>query len=258
MTIILASTRSPESARNSRSSSDNAADELPLQPFVSGIRAVIPLTIALLLILLLVLRGRLPPMRFKPKKITDQEAQAAAAEVPPSPRSQQKRTFWSIAWPWAVAFLLGQIGSIVFNYGLSYGLVKQGSGAGAILPALFMHIPVYWPSPRYSHGAGVFLVCVFAFAIGFFATLAEPGMVILADTASKATKGKFGGKAMILAVGVGVGGGALLGILRLIYEFPVIYLLMGGYLLAILLSIKESDTLVAIAWDSAGVTTGAW
>ena len=58
------------------------------------------------------------------------------------------------------------------------------------------------------------------------------------------------------AVSFGVGCGIALGILKIIYAIPIAYIVVPGYLLAIVLTYESTEEFVNIAWDSAGVTTG--
>jgi hypothetical protein len=60
----------------------------------------------------------------------------------------------------------------------------------------------------------------------------------------------------MMAVSIGVGFGISLGVLKIIFEIPISYLLLPGYALGILLTTFSSEEFVNVAWDSAGVTTG--
>jgi hypothetical protein len=61
---------------------------------------------------------------------------------------------------------------------------------------------------------------------------------------------------LMMAVSIGVGFGISLGVLKIIFEIPISYLLLPGYALGILLTTFSSEEFVNVAWDSAGVTTG--
>ncbi len=50
--------------------------------------------------------------------------------------------------------------------------------------------------------------------------------------------------------------GIAAGVAKLIYDLPLVWLIVPGYLLAIVLTYFSSEEFVNIAWDSAGVTTG--
>ena len=40
------------------------------------------------------------------------------------------------------------------------------------------------------------------------------------------------------------------------YNLPIIYFILGKYAIAVFLTIITDDAITAVAWDSAGVTTG--
>ena len=46
------------------------------------------------------------------------------------------------------------------------------------------------------------------------------------------------------------------GIAKLVFDLPLMWLLLGGYALAVVLTLASSEAFVNVAWDSAGVTTG--
>ena len=66
----------------------------------------------------------------------------------------------------------------------------------------------------------------------------------------------FKKKTLITAVSIGVAFGIALGLAKLIFDLPLVWLIVPGYLAAIVLTTLSSETFVNVAWDSAGVTTG--
>jgi uncharacterized membrane protein (DUF2068 family) len=58
------------------------------------------------------------------------------------------------------------------------------------------------------------------------------------------------------AVSLGVAFGIAIGVAKIIFNIPIAYLLLPGYLTAIVLTVLSNEEFVNIAWDSAGVTTG--
>ncbi len=108
---------------------------------------------------------------------------------------------------------------------------------------------------------------VFAFALGFGTTMAEPALIAVANEAAKvAAEGHvieateqaradyaFG---LRLTVALSVGFALLIGILRIVRGWPVQYLVIGGYLGVIVMTIFAPQEIIGIAYDSGGVTTG--
>jgi hypothetical protein len=78
----------------------------------------------------------------------------------------------------------------------------------------------------------------------------------LGETVENLTNGAFRKNMLMMAVSIGVGFGISLGVLKIIFEIPITYLLLPGYALGILLTTFSSEEFVNVAWDSAGVTTG--
>ena len=70
------------------------------------------------------------------------------------------------------------------------------------------------------------------------------------------TNGVFKKKTLINAVSIGVGCGIALGVAKLIFDLPLVWLILPGYLLAMVLTFFSTEEFVNVAWDSAGVTTG--
>jgi len=193
----------------------------PGQEVVLGLRAIAPLVIFLFLVLKVVLRERLPNL----------------GEI-----------LYGIA--------LTIIGMCIFNIGLTYGLSKLGGNAGGMVPAAFMEIGGIANSPMYVYGVGLVIALTFAWCLGFGATVAEPALNALGVTAEELTEGVFKKKTLITAVSIGVACGIALGLAKLIFDLPLVWLIVPGYLLAIVLTMLSNETFVNVAWDSAGVTTG--
>ncbi len=148
------------------------------------------------------------------------------------------------------------IGMCIFNIGLTYGLSKLGGNAGSLVPAAFMDIEAVAQSPLYAFAIGLTIALAFAWILGLGATIAEPALNALGVTAEELTQGVFKKKTLIYAVSVGVAFGIAAGLCKLIFDLPLVWMIVPGYLVAILLTVLSSETFVNVAWDSAGVTTG--
>ncbi len=148
------------------------------------------------------------------------------------------------------------IGMCLFNVGLTYGLSKLGGDVGSLVPAAFMELSAVPVSPLYIYAVGLVLSLAFAFGLGYGATVAEPALNALGATAQRLTNGVFKKKTLITAVSLGVAIGIAIGLAKLIFDLPLVWLIVPGYLLALVLTYFSSETFVNVAWDSAGVTTG--
>ncbi|MGL1931834.1 MAG: DUF1538 domain-containing protein [Desulfotalea sp.] len=148
------------------------------------------------------------------------------------------------------------LGMCIFNLGLTYGLSKLGDNAGTLVPTAFMEVIGQQSSPLYVYGVGLTLALVFAWFLGYGATLAEPALSALGTTTENLTNGVFKKKTLVMSVSIGVGFGIALGVAKLIFDIPLVWLILPGYLIAIVLTYFSTEEFVNIAWDSAGVTTG--
>ena len=188
---------------------------------VLGVRAILPLVVFLFVVLRLVLMEKL---------------------------NKQGEIVFGI--------VLAIIGMCIFNLGLTYGLSKLGANAGGLMPTAFMQVSGQPASPLYVYVVGLGLALAFAWFLGFGATLAEPALNALGSTTEKLTNGVFKKKTLIKAVSIGVGFGIAIGVAKLIFDLPLVWLILPGYLLAAVLTFFSTEEFVNVAWDSAGVTTG--
>jgi len=193
----------------------------PGADIIAGVRAILPLVVLLLVLLRIVLRERLP----RPREIL-------------------------------LGITLTVLGMCIFNVGLTYGLSLLGSSAGALVPSAFMEVDGINGAPLYQYGVGLTLALVFAWFLGFGATVAEPALNALGITAEGLTNGVFKKRTLIMSVSVGVAFGIAVGLAKLIFGLPLAWLLLGGYLIAAILTAVSDEAFVNVAWDSAGVTTG--
>ena len=103
---------------------------------------------------------------------------------------------------------------------------------------------------------GIVLVLLFAFGMGYGATLAEPALNALGRNVEDSTVGTVRRVAVVRAVSIGVGSGLTAGVIRILFELPIIWILAPTYLLLMALTLASDEEFAAIAWDSGGVTTG--
>lgn len=98
-------------------------------------------------------------------------------------------------------------------------------------------------------------VYIFALAIGFSTTLAEPALIAVAMKASNVSGGAIGVWGLRVAVAIGVGVGVGLGCYRIITGIPLHYFIAAGYLIVIIQTAMAPKLIVPLAYDSGGVTT---
>ena len=193
----------------------------PWTEVILGVRAIVPLVIFLAVVLLVILREKLKNAFI---------------------------TYYGI--------ILAVVGMCIFNIGLTYGLAKLGDQSGGLIAGAFTSIDAITASPLYSMTVGVGIAGLFAWILGLSATLAEPALNALGMTVQNLTNGAFKKSMLMIAVAFGVATGIMLGVLKLIYGFHIMYILIPGYTLGLILTLLSTEEFVNVGWDSAGVTTG--
>ena len=112
----------------------------------------------------------------------------------------------------------------------------------------------------------VFWLLVFAFALGFGTTVAEPALIAVAAEAAKvAASGEMIASTeqamaeyatgLRFTVALSVGLAIVLGVFRILKGWPIQWLIIGGYILVVIMTIFAPVEIIGIAYDSGGVTT---
>lgn len=98
-------------------------------------------------------------------------------------------------------------------------------------------------------------VYLFAFAIGFSTTIAEPSLIAVAYKANQVSAGAISAWGLRIAVAIGAAIGITLGVYRLVTGTPLHYYIITGYVLVIIQTVFCPRSIIALAYDSGGVTT---
>jgi hypothetical protein len=142
------------------------------------------------------------------------------------------------------------VGLTLFIYGLKLGLFPIGE---TLAYAFVKKGSIAW-------------LLIFAFALGFGATIAEPDLIVMANEAAKVAQ--FGGiinnevhlnsyaQTLRYTVAISVGLAVVIGVLKILQGWSIQWLIIGGYLLVIVTTFFAPDFIIGIAYDSGGVTTG--
>jgi len=199
----------------------NWTTQTPFAEILGALRAIVPLVLLLVLVQTLVLRQKI----------------------------RQGNIF-------VYGILVALCGMAVFNLGLTSGLVALGDQAGTNVPWAFSPHRGTGAPPLYPYALGITMTLIFAFVIGYGATVAEPALNAMGMTVENLTDGAFRKRMLIHAVAAGVGIGAALGVARILFHLPLWLLLLAGYALACAMTFVSREEIVNLAWDSAGVTTG--
>lgn len=162
----------------------------------------------------------------------------------------------------AIGVIFAVVGMGLFGLGLTLGLTPLGAQLGSNIPATFATItpwgldgaiPPIFENPM----VGKIIAILFAFFLGYGATLAEPALNALGQTVEHNTVGVFKKSLLMQTVAIGVGLGIAAGVAQMAFaSLELTWLLIPPYVLLIFLTLISSEEFVNFAWDSAGVTTG--
>ncbi|NLK73295.1 MAG: DUF1538 domain-containing protein, partial [Clostridiales bacterium] len=93
--------------------------------------------------------------------------------------------------------------------------------------------------------------------LGFFISIAEPDLHILADQVEIVTSGLIDKVHIVVVVSIGIAVMVSIGFIRIVYNLALYKILMAAYGFIFILSLFSSKEFLAIAFDSSGATTGA-
>ena len=152
--------------------------------------------------------------------------------------------------PLAFGALLIIIGLTLFIYGLRTALYPVGEG---LANALARKGSLLW-------------LIIFAFSLGFGTTIVEPALTAVADEAARvaaqaqaieesASSMSRYSMGLRLAVATAVGLALVLGVLRILLNWSLPAMIIGGYILVVLMTTVAPKEIIGIAYDSGGVTT---
>ena len=140
----------------------------------------------------------------------------------------------------AIGIIYTLFGLVVFLTAVNVGFMPIGYKLGQSLAA-FNNTP---------------LTIAFAFVLGMVVVLAEPAVQVLNKQVEDITDGTVSKKAMMIALSVGVGISIALSVLRIIFNFNILYYVVPGYFISLGLSFFVPGLYTAIAFDSGGVASG--
>jgi hypothetical protein len=149
-----------------------------------------------------------------------------------------------------VGTLFVVVGLTFFIYGLEMGLFPIGETM----------------AHAFAQKGSVFWLLVFAFALGFGTTVAEPALIAISEEASEvaAEAGQIAASedamesyatGLRYTVAFSVGIAIVVGVLRILLNWSIHYMIMTGYIIVIIVTSFAPAEIIGIAYDSGGVTT---
>ena len=136
--------------------------------------------------------------------------------------------------------LISFLGLILFLQGIKAGFLPVGREIGAAL----------------GNSSFAWSLIPVGLLLGFAATFAEPAVRILSSQVEKSSSGYIPAKLILYTLSISVALVTALGMTRLICGFPIYYIVVPGYILALVMLKFSKPAFIGIAFDSAGVATG--
>lgn len=138
-----------------------------------------------------------------------------------------------------VGVVFTYVGLVLFLTGVNVGYMPIGYQIGLQVSALH---------PALLVGLGL--------AMGILVVLAEPAIHVLNAQVEDVTGGYIKKKSMMIGLCTGVGAAIALSVVRIIFDFSLVYYIIPGYFISLALSLFVPPVYTAIAFDSGGVASG--
>ena len=139
----------------------------------------------------------------------------------------------------AVGVIFTYIGLVMFLTGVNVGFMPIGYKIGYTMAQM--------PDA---------VLILFGLIVGILVVLAEPAIHVLNAQVEDVTGGLVKKKSMMMGLCVGVGAAIALSMIRIIYDFSLVYYIIPGYFISLALSLFVPPVYTAIAFDSGGVASG--
>ncbi len=144
-----------------------------------------------------------------------------------------------------VRFLIGAaliiIGLTIFLIGVDIGITPIGNNMGA---------SIVKPNR-------IWIVVIAGLLLGFFISIAEPDLYILAGQVDAVTSGLITKISIVAVVSIGIAIMLSNGLTRIVYNVPLYKILTVLYGVILVLAVFTPREFIAIAFDASGATTGA-
>jgi len=144
-----------------------------------------------------------------------------------------------------IRFLIGTtlviLGLTIFLFGVDIGITPLGNHIGSDV----------------SKKGKLWLIIAVSLVLGFFISIAEPDLQVLASQVQSVTSGVVSNMSILLVVSAGIGVMLTLGFLRIVYNISLRIVLAVCYVVIAVLSFFVAPEFFPIAFDASGATTGA-
>ncbi len=138
-----------------------------------------------------------------------------------------------------IGLVITFVGLFLFLFGIDFGIADMGYAIGDFISGLSLP-----------------LIIVFCIALGFIITFSEPSVIVLSRQVQTSTKNNIPYIVVMLAIAVAMAGAIMLSALKIIFDINFFYIILVGYLIALILMFFVPDIFTNLAFDSGGVASG--
>ena len=153
-----------------------------------------------------------------------------------------QRTFLRFTWNAIKRMLLGltlaAAGVVIFLTGIYTGFIPLATKLGTELA----HMPI--------------VLILLGAVLGFLVAIAEPAVAILASRVEESSGKNVSKKTITMVVSSGVALFVAIGMAKVCFNFDILYIVVPGYILAVVLMWLGDKDMVGITFDAGGVATG--
>ncbi len=143
-------------------------------------------------------------------------------------------------WNFLIGAAMAIVGVTLFLAGVRIGILPMGRDVGAEMP----------------QHESLLLIILTSIVFGFVVTVTEPGVMVLSELFVQL--GGDGGTVMVIVVAIGMAILFMASLLRIIFGFPIRFLLMGVYGIAVVLALFAPPEFVALAFDAGSAAAGSF
>ncbi len=131
------------------------------------------------------------------------------------------------------------VGLYMFLFSIEFGISAMGAEIGKFIQTLSLP-----------------MVVLFCVVIGFVITFSEPSVVVLSKQVQTATKGNISNVVVLISIAVSMAIAILVSVLKIVYNLNFFYIILVGYLIALVLMFFVPSLFTGLAFDSGGVASG--
>lgn len=137
-------------------------------------------------------------------------------------------------------FIIVFVGLLLFLHGVNISFIPSGEEIGK----------------QIAESSFSWIMIIIGFILGFIVTFAEPAVKILNKEIENITTGYINQKLLLYFLSVGVGISVSISVIRIIFEIPLLYILLPIYIITLILTLYSDSLFTGIAFDSGGAVTG--